>query len=276
MTDHRTTDQCCQLLVHQRDARLGQTWTELLRERYGGHRVILATDCQQAAHRLETESLDFCVVDLDDAGGTDLFFDLRTVLPQVGVLLTSARLPGERPSLSAEDELRVLHVIPASTTPTILCETLGEILGLHAAAKIPPPEPREGGASVPPQTRRLTGNLQILLPDLVQLKCLTGRSCILEIGNGQDAGQIYFEQGNIVHACTMHLEGLPALLSAFGWKNSHFRERPWCEPPTRSVHHRWETVLLEISRMTDEAAGQSPGHLLEVSPAAATDQLRAA
>ena len=275
MTDHPTADQCYQLLVHQADARLGQTWTELLRERYGGHRVILATDYQQAAHRLETESLDFCVVDLDAAGGTDLFFDLRTVLPDVGVLLTSARLPGERPALSPEDELRVLHVIPASTTPTILCETLGEILGLEAVVKTAaPPEPPGGGSSVPPQTRRLTGNLQILLPDLVQLKCLTGRSCILEIGNGQDAGQIYFEQGNIVHACTRHLEGLPALLSAFGWKNSHFRERPWCEPPSRSVHHRWETVLLEISRMTDEAAGPPAGHLLEAAPAA--DQLRAA
>ena len=251
MKNQSGSDPDYRILLHRKSVSFGSTLKAVLRSNYPTLQVSLATDCQGAARTLTTDPVDFCVLDLDDSGSADLYYDVQAVFPDIGVLLTSARLPEERPTLPPPDESRVLY-LNAASTPTQLGETIREILGLAAPVKAPPQEMFElvGGT---PQTRRLSGNLQVLLPDLVQLKCLTGRSCVLEISAEHDTGQIYFQNGDILHAATRELKGLPALMAIFGWKNSRFAERPWSQAPARTVHQRWEAILLEVSRVADEA-----------------------
>lgn len=261
MTSDKPRNEVHKILIQQNRKAFGEALVNCFQQSYRVPRVCFATDCAHAARELEAGPVDICLLDLDDPGSADLFFDLRAVFPTVPVLLTSTRLPGERAALSREDESRVLY-LDTGCTAAALCETIGDIFGLPPLLeKDPRGEPILDGAAPSMQTRRLSGNLNILLPDLVQLKCLTGRSCILEIKEHRRTGQIFFHEGNIVHAHARRLEGLPALLVIFDWKSCHFTELPWAEPPTRSIHHRWEAILLELSRMADEADGRAADHL---------------
>jgi CheY-like chemotaxis protein len=90
------------------------------------------------------------------------------------------------------------------------------------------------------------------LTDVIQIQCLSGSSCILEVHNPQTHGEIFIEGGSMVYARTGVLSGTEALYRLLSLPNGEFHLKPFQPPPERSVHGSWEFLLMEAARLRDE------------------------
>ena len=100
-----------------------------------------------------------------------------------------------------------------------------------------------------------TGTLRhVGLQDVIQMKCLMRSSSILEIRNRHVSGQIYIENGAIIHAVTGTLSGEKALYKLLSLSGGEFRAHPFAAPADHTVHGGWESLLMEAARLRDETA----------------------
>jgi hypothetical protein len=76
---------------------------------------------------------------------------------------------------------------------------------------------------------------QVGLQDVVQLQCLTGKSCILEISNQGSQGRVFIEKGEIVHATVAELSGEPALFKLLALTGGEFSLKPYETPAERTI-----------------------------------------
>ena len=88
--------------------------------------------------------------------------------------------------------------------------------------------------------------------DIIQLECLGGNSMVLEIRNHQIAGEIYIEDGAIVHATTGKLAGEKAFYQLLSLTDGEFRLIPFRAPPKRTVQRQWESLLAEATRLREQ------------------------
>lgn len=90
------------------------------------------------------------------------------------------------------------------------------------------------------------------LQDVLQMECLARSSLILEISANGETGQIFIEQGAIVHSQVGDLKGEPAFNQLLGLSGGQFNLKPFSEPPERTISGSWEFLLMEAARMKDE------------------------
>lgn len=84
--------------------------------------------------------------------------------------------------------------------------------------------------------------------DVIQLECLGGNSLVLEVRNPQTAGEIYIENGSIVHASAGKLDGEKAFRQLLSLTDGEFRLIPFRAPPKRTVQRQWESLLADATR----------------------------
>ena len=103
------------------------------------------------------------------------------------------------------------------------------------------------------QREGFSGTLrQVGLTDVIQIECLRRNSCILEVHNPKTNGAIYIENGEIVHAIGVGLEGEKALYRLLSMQNGEFRLQPFKSSDKRTIHCSWENLLMEAARFQDE------------------------
>lgn len=248
-----------QILIYQSSAALCAAWAEYLTQQGTDLVVRHTVNRGQMQRWLKDEPAELCALDLADPEDVDLFYDLQMALPGVQPLLTAIH-----PLTKIVEDLALtgtkIHFMDPPFSQAkfyrAVLETREKRTGHQAATaeqsdsktvRFTPP------AVVQRVTSRISGNLKVLLPDLVQLKCLTGSSCVLEISAGHDAGEIFFDKGNIVHCQAGSVEGVDALVCIFTWTSSHFQVRSWRDPKIRSIRERWESLLLNVTQRVDEA-----------------------
>ena len=90
------------------------------------------------------------------------------------------------------------------------------------------------------------------IQDVLQMECLARSSVILEIEANGETGQIFIEQGSIVHAQVSDMTGEPAFNRLLGFTGGQFNLKGFSEPPDRSINGSWEFLLMEAARMRDE------------------------
>lgn len=104
------------------------------------------------------------------------------------------------------------------------------------------------------QREGFTGTLRhVSLADVIQIECLGGRSCILEIYAPSVRGEIYIESGTIVHAVAGTLIGDKAFQRLLSLIGGDFHLQNYREPAERTVRGTWEYLLIEAARVRDEA-----------------------
>ena len=97
------------------------------------------------------------------------------------------------------------------------------------------------------------------LQDVIQMECLGRNSSILEIHNLQLRGQVYIEDGRIIHAQAGNTEGEAAFYKLLALATGEFQLQPFESPPKRTIEGQWEFLLMEAARVRDEmAAGVTP------------------
>jgi CheY-like chemotaxis protein len=98
-----------------------------------------------------------------------------------------------------------------------------------------------------------TGALrQVNLQEIVQVECNGRHSSILEIRNPELRGQIYIEAGAVTHAAVGELTGEPAFTRLLSLRGGEFQLKPFKAPPQRTINTRWEFLLMDAARASDE------------------------
>ena len=98
-----------------------------------------------------------------------------------------------------------------------------------------------------------TGALrQVNLQEVIQVECNGRHSSILEIRNPEMRGQIYIEAGSVTHAAVGELTGEPAFYRLLSLRGGDFQVKPFRPPPQRTIETRWEFLLMDAARATDE------------------------
>lgn len=93
---------------------------------------------------------------------------------------------------------------------------------------------------------------QVGLQEVIQMECIARHSSILEIRNQQLLGKIYIEAGVVTHAEAGALAGEPAFNQLLSLAGGEFQLNPFEPPEQRTVHERWELLLMEAARLADE------------------------
>jgi len=98
-----------------------------------------------------------------------------------------------------------------------------------------------------------TGALRhVGLQEVIQMECNGRNSSILEIRNAELRGQIYIETGQIVHAAVGTLTGEQAFYRLMSLRGGEFQVRPFKAPQQRTIESRWEFLVMDAARASDE------------------------
>lgn len=99
------------------------------------------------------------------------------------------------------------------------------------------------------------GSLQdIQLVDIIQLNCRSRDVAKLSLAKaqGEQPGEIYFADGQIVHAAYDGAVGEDAVHKLLGWDHGYFVLEKGVTSPQHSIQTPWRTILLQAMKAQDE------------------------
>lgn len=206
--------------------------------------VLVARSVAEAQLLLSEYSINFYLLDmqLPDGTGMDFLCDLRTLFPDVPAMLITGN---PTPELAEQaKELGVVAFLQKPVKPheiaTFVRKTY-EHLG-HATALLG----KDGEFAV---------SLTCLSAlDIIQLKCLSNASLVLQVTSPKGVGQIFFEDGQIIHAETDHSQSEAAFEEILRWKGGRIKEMPAATNPPRTIDTGWQGLLLNVAQRIDESS----------------------
>ncbi len=93
---------------------------------------------------------------------------------------------------------------------------------------------------------------ELHLPDIIQLVSVSGKTGVFHLTDGDHKGQIFLEEGRIVHAEHAELSGEQAVYALAIWKQGEFRFDAAVAPPRQSIQKSNTSLLMEAARRLDE------------------------
>lgn len=104
----------------------------------------------------------------------------------------------------------------------------------------------------------MKGQLQdMAVADIIQLNCQDRRTARVSIKNGGKKVDLFFKNGNMVHASYGDQEGEEAVYQVITWEKGSFVLKNNIEPPAFTITRGWTSLLLEGARRQDEAQVES-------------------
>jgi hypothetical protein len=99
----------------------------------------------------------------------------------------------------------------------------------------------------------LRGNLaQLPLLDILKMLSSGNRSGRLDIHQGSKSGEIYLQNGSLVHAVTGVQIGEKGVYTLLGWLEGDFSFTPDIDAPEQSISLATEQILLEAARQAGQ------------------------
>jgi len=171
---------------------------------------------------------------LPDGNGLEFVVDLQTVFPDARILVMT-----DRPYEEIAGQLQQIGSIQVIQKPFDVLALDRELRALLPEAETKP---------------TFQGSLrQLRLVDLIQVKCLGHDSCKLHItGENGMRGVVVIDRGAILHAETDFLSGTAAFNEILSWKGGVFYEEEFRGGVEVNIEGRWEMVLMEAVRLSDE------------------------
>ncbi len=118
----------------------------------------------------------------------------------------------------------------------------------------------------------MQGQLSDMHPaDLIQHACIDRKQARLVLEHEGQSAEIFFDDGQIVHATLGDMDGKDVVFRVLGWEEGTFEMANGVTAPRRSIRENWTEVLLEGARLHDEARTDAdfPTQRQEVKPMAA-------
>jgi CheY-like chemotaxis protein len=202
--------------------------------------VKTARTVEQAIHALSGGEVDLVVgeVDLGKSDGLALLAQARKEqwgkdLPWV--IYTRRQ---ERAVAQKAFELGVLDFVNKPASADVLVAKLKALLEKSAAVKA---------------TRGVSGSLREMgLPDMVQVLFHGRKTGKLKIRSGAGAGEIHFQNGDVVNALWGEQRGAEAFYAMLKLADGEFGLDPSFKPGARVINESAEALLLEGMRRLDE------------------------
>jgi response regulator of citrate/malate metabolism len=224
------------ILIVEDDMRLSEGLRSHLENALPEVSIMIARSMSEAHVFIYQYEFYAFLVDLNlpDGNGLEFIVDLQTVIPDARVVLMTGT-----PYEEIADQVHQLGSVRFLQKPF-------DILALE----------RELRELLPETESKLSfqGSLrQLRLVDLIQVKCLGHDSCKLHItGENGMRGVVVIDRGAILHAETDVLSGTAAFNEILSWKGGIFHEEEFRGGVEVNIEGRWEMVLMEAVRLSDE------------------------
>lgn len=201
-------------------------------------RFIWARSVAEAEQRSEGIPIALFVVDIFLPDGSGLEFLVRATVAHPSasaIVITCTPLPEHRVMSAA---LGALHFLEKPLEMTLLLEQIDRALG-------------SSNASLGRRDFRAT--LENVTPfDILQMKCLSAASTVVEFRSGAREGWIRLQKGEVVDARTDALRGVEAVREIIGWPHGQVVEHVEIGTFERTIHCSWQSLLMEAARGIDE------------------------
>lgn len=196
----------------------------------------------EAIERYKSEDFDLALVDLKmpDVDGLEVLTALKEYDPAATVVIFTAY--GTKKHAIEALRLGASEFLEKPLKTNTLIATVRRLL-----------EQEDSGKAV-------RGSLSMLsLPSIVQINCEERNEARLRLKHRGQEGNIYFAEGNVVHAELGSQTGEEAVYGLLSWENGTFELEMGVSTPERTIEVGWSGLLLEGMRRIDErAAGDRP------------------
>jgi len=197
--------------------------------------VLIANSAEDALKVLEQEPIKLVITDIRMPGisGLDLLSKIKKEYPGIKVIIMTAY---GSPDIQKEANMRgsfsyIEKPFEIKDIRSMILESLKEV--------------RKG----------FEGQLSdLLLTDVIQMKCLGKAHSSLTIKSAGKEGKIYFKDGNIVHAEAGNVSSEEAFYQILVWPEGTFMSKKGDSPAKRTIQKDWQFLIMEGLRIADEAA----------------------
>ena len=204
------------------------------------YEVFLAGNVQEAVEILARENISFVISDISMPvfSGFDLLAILRARYPHIKVMLMTGY---NSPEIRDEIKQSGCHFFEKPVRLDEVSRLIADELSLK----------NRGG---------FKGTLKnIQLADLIQMCCLSMSSMTICVRNGLESGTIFIEDGDIIHAVSDRKQGEKAFYEIMGWRSGSFDTSGDISASERSIHKKWEYLLMEGASRLDEKTWEESG-----------------
>ena len=198
-----------------------------------GFNAESTTSGANALNRFKSQLPDLVIADLilADMDGMTLLEDLKTFDPNAKVILTTEN--ASKDLITRAFRMGVLDVFEKPIDAEFLITKVRDLLARA--------------------DRALEGNLRMMsLASIIQINCEERNRAQLSLNHQGKTGEIFFDNGEIIHAETTNLTGEEAIYSLLSWDNGNFKLKMGATPPLKTITNNWSGLLLEGMRRLDE------------------------
>src|ERR1051325_9900504 len=93
---------------------------------------------------------------------------------------------------------------------------------------------------------------ELHLPDIIQLISVSGKTGVFHLVDGALRGEIFLNDGKIIHAQIEDASGEEAVYALAIWNQGEFRFEPGIATELRTISKSNTTLLMEAARRLDE------------------------
>lgn len=206
-----------------------------------GFSVKGVTSGTEAIESYHHDHFDLVLTDLKmpDTDGLEVLTAVRKHDPTAAVVIFTAY--GTKESVVEALRLGAREFLEKPLDTKTLVATVRQILA------------QENGTAV-------RGNLRTMsLPSIFQINCTERNNARLSLKHGRYKGDIFFADGDVVHATTGSEVGEEAVYRLLSWKDADFELEMDILAPKRTITTGWSGLLLEGMRRLDEASAGVDG-----------------
>lgn len=207
-----------------------------------------AASIAEARTIVTDKPIDLLIVDigLPDGDGIDFLFEAAMLQPQATALIITATASDE--NRARAEQLGIVQLLSKPIKKDRLIEAAMKLLGW-----------KETPGSAASFRATLSG---LTTMDIIQLKCMSGSTSVLEFTHGAGCGRVYFEKGDVIHATVRRDTGAinigyEAFEEIVGWKSGRVSEVHETDPAPRTIRAGWQSLLLEVAHSRDELEGRA-------------------
>lgn len=202
-------------------------------------RPIWARTIAETQSRTMGFDIDLFLIDVElpDGNGLDFLSEMIEVQPAAhAMVMTANRIP----EYKERAQSRGLVFVEKPLDMRLLTELLKSIFWTETASH---------GAAFSAALRDLTP------ADIIQMKCLSGATAILDFQTMKNTGRVYFRNGDVIHAEVGEKVGEDAFRQIFGWKQGRATERTVrTDDVARTINVSWQGLLMNAAQAADEGS----------------------
>ena len=148
----------------------------------------------------------------------------------------------------------------------VLSRSNGEERRLYSPLNVPELLKSANQMRAETESRSFSGRVEdVDILDFVQFLLLTRKKVVLNVHSLLgDKGQLYLDEGRIVHAIRGKEEGKQAFYQCMNFQGGFFSTKRWHEPSKRSINMPGDFLLMEAARRRDDLQALSLDELSRI------------